>query len=157
MFDLGWAELFVIGLVALIVVGPKELPRVIRSITDVMSHMRGLAREFQSGMADMAREADLEDTRKHLSSFNTMSPSDALKQAIDEEGALENDIKEVSQEISRQTQDIQHHMDEAESWQNTDESELKSLGDASDPVETGAAETDMLAEDRVSANDKLPG
>lgn len=64
MFDIGGIELLVIGAVALIVVGPKDLPRMVRMVGQWVGRARGLAREFQSGMEDAARSADLDDLKK---------------------------------------------------------------------------------------------
>lgn len=64
MFDIGGIELLVIGVVALIVVGPKDLPRLVRSVGQWVGRARGLAREFQSGMEEAARQADLDEVRK---------------------------------------------------------------------------------------------
>lgn len=66
MFDIGWQELFIIAIFALIVVGPKDLPRVIRSVTQALRKVKGMAREFQSGIDDVVREAELQDMRKEL-------------------------------------------------------------------------------------------
>ena len=64
MFDIGGWELLVIGSLALIIVGPKDLPRMIRNVGQWVGKARGLAREFQSGMEQAAREADLDDVAK---------------------------------------------------------------------------------------------
>ena len=66
MFDVGWQELFIIMLVALVVVGPKELPRVLRTITLWARRARQMAREFQDGLEDLAREADIADIKRKL-------------------------------------------------------------------------------------------
>lgn len=66
MFDIGWQELFIVGLLALLVVGPKDLPRVIRTVSGVLRKAKGMAREFQSGLDEVVREADLQDMRKEL-------------------------------------------------------------------------------------------
>lgn len=63
MFDLGWTELLLIGAVALIVVGPKDLPRMLRTLGQYTGKARGMAREFQRSMEDAAREADVADLR----------------------------------------------------------------------------------------------
>lgn len=63
MFDIGGIELLVIGVVALIIVGPKDLPRLVRSVGQWVGKARGLAREFQSGMEEAARQADLDEIR----------------------------------------------------------------------------------------------
>jgi sec-independent protein translocase protein TatB len=64
MFDIGWAELMVIGVVALIVVGPKDLPRMLRTLGYYTGQARSMAREFQRNMEDAAREADLSDMKE---------------------------------------------------------------------------------------------
>lgn len=69
MFDLGWSELFVIGLVALLVIGPKDLPQAIRTVTQVIRKLRGMAREFQSGLDDLAREAGVDEIKRDLTQF----------------------------------------------------------------------------------------
>ena len=66
MPDIGWQELFLIALVTILVVGPKEIPRVLRTVSLWAQKIRGMAREFQSGIDDLAREADLDDFRKEL-------------------------------------------------------------------------------------------
>ena len=67
MLDIGWSELLVIGVLALLVVGPKELPRLLRTVGQWAGRARSMARDFQRSMDDVAREADLGDlaeTRK---------------------------------------------------------------------------------------------
>jgi sec-independent protein translocase protein TatB len=61
MLDIGWTELMVIGVLALLVVGPKELPRMMRTVGQFVGKARGLAREFQRSMDEAAREADLKE------------------------------------------------------------------------------------------------
>jgi sec-independent protein translocase protein TatB len=64
MFDIGWTELLVIGIVTLIVVGPKELPALLRTLGNGMSKLRRMASEFQSQFNDAMREAELDELRK---------------------------------------------------------------------------------------------
>lgn len=61
MLDIGWSELLVVGILALLVVGPRELPRLMRTVGSWARQARGLAREFQRTMDDVAREADLKE------------------------------------------------------------------------------------------------
>lgn len=63
MFDLGWSELLVIGVAALIVVGPKDLPRLLRTLGQYTARAKGIAREFQRSMEEAARQADLDELK----------------------------------------------------------------------------------------------
>ncbi len=66
MFDLGFAEILVIGIVALIVVGPKDLPVMFRRAGQFVGRMRGMAREFSSAMNQAADESGVKDIQKTL-------------------------------------------------------------------------------------------
>jgi len=65
MFGLGWGEMVVIGIVALIAIGPKELPTVLRSVGHWMGKIRRMANEFQGQFQEALREAELTDLQKH--------------------------------------------------------------------------------------------
>ena len=64
MFDIGYSELLLIAVVALIVIGPKDLPRVMRTVGQWVGRARGMARHFRSGIDTMMREAELEEMEK---------------------------------------------------------------------------------------------
>ena len=64
MFDIGYSELLVIAVVALIVIGPKDLPNVMRTVGQWVGRARGMARHFRSGIDTMMREAELEEMEK---------------------------------------------------------------------------------------------
>ena len=61
MLDLGWSEILIIGVVALIVVGPKDLPKMLRTLGQYAGRAKGIARDFQRSMDDAARQADIEE------------------------------------------------------------------------------------------------
>lgn len=64
MFDIGYSELLLIAVVALIVIGPKDLPKVMRTVGHWVGRARGMARHFRSGVDAMMREAELEEMEK---------------------------------------------------------------------------------------------
>ncbi len=64
MFDIGYTELLAIAIVALVVIGPKDLPRVMRTVGAWVGRARGMARHFRSGIDTMMRESELEEMEK---------------------------------------------------------------------------------------------
>ena len=89
MFDLGWAEMAVIMLVALIVIGPKDLPKVARTIGQWTGKARALARDFQRSLDDMAREAELDEIKKSIDRAGSGGLKRAIKDAVDPDDDLE--------------------------------------------------------------------
>jgi sec-independent protein translocase protein TatB len=88
MFDIGWSELLVIGIVALVFIGPKELPALLRTLGQGMSKLRSMAADFQSQFQDALREAELDELRKQAekvaseaSSFNPIEKATTEIQA----------------------------------------------------------------------------
>jgi sec-independent protein translocase protein TatB len=69
MFDLGWSEILVIAVVGILVVGPKDLPRLMKTIGEWVAKARRMASHFQSGVDEMIRQAELEDLRKDLNTI----------------------------------------------------------------------------------------
>ncbi|WP_404426698.1 Sec-independent protein translocase protein TatB [Thalassospira australica] len=66
MFDIGWTEMALVAVVALFVVGPKDLPHVLYKLAGYWKKVRGMAREFQGGIDNLIREAELDDLRKQV-------------------------------------------------------------------------------------------
>ena len=81
MFDLSWSELVVIAVVALIAIGPKELPGVLRAIGHWMGKIRRMAGEFQTQFQEAMREAEMEDLKKHADDLNSVAS--ALTKPLD--------------------------------------------------------------------------
>jgi len=70
MFGIDSFELLLIAVVALVVIGPKDLPRVMRSVGNFLGQMRGMARHFRSGVDNMIRESELSDMEKKWQADN---------------------------------------------------------------------------------------
>ena len=89
MFDIGWSEMGVILLVALIVIGPKDLPKVARQIGKWSGKARSMAREFQRSLEDMAREAELDDIKNELQKVQRAGLSQTIRDTVDPGGEME--------------------------------------------------------------------
>jgi sec-independent protein translocase protein TatB len=92
MFDMSWGEVLVIGAVALIVIGPKDLPKALRTLGNMTSHVKKMASEFQSQFNEAMREAELDDIKKEVSGLNEqVSAFNPLGTIRDElKGAIES-------------------------------------------------------------------
>ena len=82
-FGIGYTELVVIALVAVIVIGPKDLPRVLRGLGRMMTKARGMAREFQGHMDAAMKEAGLDEVKRDLQSLK--NPIVAVKDSVTSE------------------------------------------------------------------------
>lgn len=84
MFDIGWSELLVLAAIAIIFVGPKDLPRMMRTVGQYVSKARAMAREFQSSFEDLARETELEELRKEVTGLRNqaIAPIRSLEQEM---------------------------------------------------------------------------
>lgn len=94
MFDIGWSEMLIIGVVVLVVLGPKELPHALKTFSHWMRAARKLGSEFQSGVNEIVRDAELEDAKRELQKISKHSISDKIEKAIDPSGDLKKAINE---------------------------------------------------------------
>ena len=92
MFDIGWQEIFIIGILALIVVGPKDLPQAVRTISQWVRKARALASEFQGGVDEMIREAELDDIKKQITDVKSFDLQSELEKNIDPSGEIANGL-----------------------------------------------------------------
>lgn len=85
MFDIGWSELLALVVIAIVFVGPKDLPRMMRTAGQYVAKVRAMAREFQTSFEDIARETELEELRKEVSSLRShvTEPMRSLQREID--------------------------------------------------------------------------
>ena len=86
MFDIGWSEIFIVAVIALIVIGPRELPKVLYEIGKWVRRARGMAREFQRHFDDMVRDAELDDLKKQAMAVRNFNLKDTVQNTIDPEG-----------------------------------------------------------------------
>ncbi len=93
MFDIGWSELVVIGVVALIAIGPKELPGVLRAVGQWMGKIRRMASEFQGQFQEAMREAEMADLKK---SVDEMTDTAKSYTNFDPIGTIRNEIESIT-------------------------------------------------------------
>lgn len=91
MFDVGWSELVVIGVVALVVIGPKELPGVIRNVGRAVAKLRTMAGDFRNQFDDAMREAELSEVQKTFTDAKDMA-STAVQAATNPLGAIKDEL-----------------------------------------------------------------
>ena len=96
MFEIGWGELLIIGIVALIAIGPKELPGVLRTLGQWMSKLRRMASEFQSQFHEAMREAELADLKKQVDDMTSQAQSYAN---FDPVGEVRRELESTQQQI----------------------------------------------------------
>ena len=93
MFDIGWSELVIIAIVALVVIGPKELPATLRTIGKMTARARKVAGDFRAQFDEAMREAELDDVRQTISDAQKLNPVNSLREAMNPLRQMGNDIK----------------------------------------------------------------
>jgi sec-independent protein translocase protein TatB len=91
MFDLDWSKMAILAAVALIVIGPKDLPRVLRTVGQWTGKARAMAREFQNSIEELARESELESLKKDVEKAVTLD----VAAELDPDGELKKSIEDV--------------------------------------------------------------
>lgn len=84
MFDIGWTEILIIAVVAIIVVGPKDLPRMLRSLGRYAGQLRRTAGEFRSQFDDAIRESELDELRSTLQDTSDLNPINQIRDTVNE-------------------------------------------------------------------------
>jgi len=100
MFDIGWTELVVIAIIAIIVIGPKDLPAVLRTAGRWARKARSLAREFQSGVDDIMRESEVEELRREINAAARTIPPEKPREIAPPEAPRETAPPEAPHEIA---------------------------------------------------------
>jgi sec-independent protein translocase protein TatB len=82
MFDIGWTEMLVIAVVMIVVVGPKDLPRMLRTFGKTTAKLRAMAGDFQRQFNDALKEAELDDVKKSVDSLRSLNPAAEIKKQL---------------------------------------------------------------------------
>ena len=94
MLDIGWTEILIITVIALFVVGPKDIPKVLRTIGIWIGKFKSIARDFQNTVHDAVKEAELDEVKKQIESANTGFTRE-MSETIDSEGELTDMLRGV--------------------------------------------------------------
>lgn len=96
MFD-SWGELLIIAVVALVVVGPKELPQLLRTLGQWVGKARRMAGDFQSQVNEAIREAELDDVRKSVDDLRSLSPKNLIASQL---ASVTSDLARVESDVA---------------------------------------------------------
>jgi sec-independent protein translocase protein TatB len=97
MFDIGMPEMLVIAVVALVVVGPKDLPKVIRAIAGALGKVRSMATEFRSGVNEFVRESELSELKEAIDKTRAaMDVPGNLEKFVDPTGTVRQTYEDAS-------------------------------------------------------------
>lgn len=111
MLDVGWSEMLVIAVVMIVVVGPKDLPQMLRTFGRMMAKMRGMANDFQKQFNEALKEAELDDVKKSVESLRSLNPAAEIRKqlnpfeqaAADVRAGLDNAMKSKLTETPTET------------------------------------------------------
>ncbi|HEX4259811.1 MAG TPA: Sec-independent protein translocase protein TatB [Acetobacteraceae bacterium] len=88
MFDFAWSEIALIGVVALIAIGPKDMPGALKALSGGIKKARKMASEFQGHVDELVREADLHEVRDHINELRSFDLRGHVERAIDSDGSI---------------------------------------------------------------------
>ena len=135
MFDFGWQEFMMIAFVLVLVVGPKDLPKVLRSFTKITGQVRKMAREFSKSLEDVAGEADVKGVKQMVADLKTGNLED-MARVVDDKILTDTQAAGNSADLSEIKENIQAVQDAA-----------KTLSDAQ--ADVTSTETPSSQQDKI--------
>ena len=100
MFDIGWPEMAVVAVIALVIIGPKDLPRILRYAGRWAGKARKVAREFQRNFDDMVRESELDEVKTSIEKASSFNPVKDIGNSIDPTGEMKAEIESLTKDES---------------------------------------------------------
>lgn len=126
MFDgIGWTELLVVAIIAIVFIGPKELPAMLRTFGRVIKKIRGMASEFQGQFNEALKEAELDGLKDTIDDVRSLDPTKSIKDKLN---PLKSDL-EKSVEVDKKTPDKTPQEIEAEIARDHENYKKQALGD----------------------------
>jgi len=93
MFDIGWTEMLVIAVVMIVVVGPKDLPRMLRTFGKTTAKLRTMAGDFQKQFNEALKEAELDDVKKSVDELRSLNPAAEIKKQLNPFEKAASDVR----------------------------------------------------------------
>jgi sec-independent protein translocase protein TatB len=143
MLDIGWTELLVVGVVALIVVGPRDLPGALRTFGKYVGQVRRMARQFQDGIDDIARQEDLRELQRTVTDVTDPKAIDKYLSSDVDDSITNMKIGSIAPNADRKAGDedlSEKDLSEAE-LTKADLSEIDGADETLAAAETSAPET----------------
>src|SRR5918999_85974 len=100
MLDIGWSELFVIGLVALVVIGPRDLPKALRTVGVWVRKARQISGEFRASVDQMMRESELDEVRQQIKKAAEVDLDKEFRETVDPKGEIAEALKPPDVDIT---------------------------------------------------------
>ena len=97
MFGLGWQEIAIVAVVLIIVVGPDDLPGLLRTLGRWIGNVQGLARDFRRQIDTMADDAGLAEEKKMFDQVRNLNPGKMVSDALDPTGEIKKDLQDTAQ------------------------------------------------------------
>lgn len=140
MFDFGWQEFLVIAFVLVLVVGPKDLPKVLKTVTKYVRNMRQMASEFHRGIENMADEADLKDVKQSFNDIKNKNFDKTIQSHLDPENEVTKALQQAKQsaDLANEKKDVEDTLKNIakenieDSENNNDKNKKKSQKDNED-------------------------
>lgn len=142
MFDIGWSEILVIVIITILVVGPKELPSLLRTVGKTIGNVRRMAGDFQNQFNDALREAELDDVKNAISDVRSLNPKTVVKDAVQKQLGFDDDMAdELTEQVSQSGREI-----------NSALSDAKTVSEAkADPQPEATSETKPAAKEKAKS------
>ena len=134
--DFGWTELLMIAIVLVVVVGPKDLPKMLRTFGKTTSSLRRMAGDFRKQFDEALKEAELEDVRTLAKDMKSLDPRNEIKDALNPLGKVG---QELNEDLKRATRDL----DKPEKSASATDTALKGAGDKARSAQAKAEKPPM--------------
>ena len=116
MLSLGWSEITIIVIIVIMIVGPKELPNIIKQLGYFSKKIKSLSREFNTTINNLAKEAEIDQVQKDIKKISNLDPKDEILK----HSKIKSEFKEINTTFNKLNKNIQN-LDEVENKENSDD------------------------------------